>query len=169
MMLLNYDNYNALADKIRQHSLLCKLIHCFNKIFTGLGFVMYPLLLLWLLSQGFRRDLFFVILIPGISFVAVSFLRKRYNARRPYEVYPINPLIIRDKSGASFPSRHTFSIMLIGGLWFIYQPAVGIVILVCGAGLAVIRVIGGVHFPRDVIGGTVLGLICAFLVYVFVG
>lgn len=161
---MNYENYNQFADKIRQRGSLLKLINYLNKIFTALGFIMYPVLLIWLFLRGSYRDLFLCILIPGISFVAVSAFRKVFNAKRPYELYPIEPLIARDKPGASFPSRHTFSIILIGGLWLIYKPALGVLILMCGVGLAIIRVIGGVHFLRDVIGGTILGLLCAFFV-----
>ena len=70
----------------------------------------------------------------------------------------IQPLLVRRKKGQSFPSRHTFSIFMIAmALGYVWMPA-GILFLILGALLGSIRVIGGVHFPRDVIAGAAVGI-----------
>lgn len=162
---MNYNKYNKMADAIRKHTFLVKLIHFLNILFTAVGFLMYPLLLLKFLRERKWKRLFLNLTIPALAFFAVTIFRRKTNAKRPYQLYPIRPLIEKDKQGQSFPSRHTFSIMLIAGLWLIVCPPAGMVLLLCGAGLAAIRVIGGVHFFKDVFCGTGLGLFAAFLVY----
>ena len=154
---MDYRHYNDFADKIRQHKTLLKCIHFLNILITAAGFIMYPALLVFYLRQIMTGRLLVTILVPGIAFAAVSVFRKVLNVPRPYELYPIRPLISKDKKGESFPSRHTFSIMLIAGLWFYQYPPVGIILFLCGAVLALIRVLGGVHFLKDVIWGTILG------------
>ena len=95
--------------------------------------------------------------------------RAKLNARRPYEVYQFQPLIPKDKCGNSFPSRHVFSIFVIGTTiaWQCMWAAV--IVWALGIVLAVTRVAGGVHFPKDVIAGMCIGIIlgaaCRFFLY----
>ena len=58
--------------------------------------------------------------VPAVSFLLVSAFRKHYNAKRPYELYGFVPLIKKETKGKSFPSRHVFSIFVIGSsvIWF---------------------------------------------------
>ena len=104
-----------------------------------------------------------LILTPLTSFIVVSFFRKCIDARRPYTKYNITPLVKKDKTGESMPSRHIFSITIIAMCWLYIYPPVGIVLFVLTAILAVLRVITGVHFIRDVIAGIVIGVLCGFV------
>lgn len=101
-----------------------------------------------------------LILVPAVSFVAVSIFRKCFNAKRPYEVFGFRPLIEKDTKGKSFPSRHVFSIFVIGSTVFWVNRAAGILVCLMGCVLAVIRVVVGVHFPRDVVAGGMIGIAC---------
>lgn len=80
----------------------------------------------------------------------------------------IDPLIEKDTMGHSFPSRHTFSLMMIACSWCVWNVWVGVVLVVCSCAFGAIRVIGGVHFPRDVIAGALFALLCAFVGYVLI-
>lgn len=95
--------------------------------------------------------------VTAVGFVAVSFFRRRFNAPRPYECCAIAPLIARDGAGKSFPSRHAFSAFAIAASWFVASVPVAVVLLVAAGALAVCRVLGGVHFPRDVVAGAFIG------------
>lgn len=95
--------------------------------------------------------------VTAVGFVAVSFFRKRFNAPRPYECCAIAPLIARDGAGRSFPSRHAFSAFAIAASWFVASVPVAFALLAAAVALAVCRVLGGVHFPRDVVVGALIG------------
>ena len=103
--------------------------------------------------------------MPLGSFVILSALRKGINAPRPYEVYETSPLIPKNTKGKSFPSRHVFSIFIIGMTFYYCCPApeLGIVILILGIFLAILRVVSGVHFIKDVVAGALLGILMAEL------
>lgn len=100
-----------------------------------------------------------LLLVPAVSFFLVSIFRTKYGAVRPYEKYGFTPLIPKDTQGKSFPSRHVFSIFVIATVvcyvWFL--P--GIILLLLGMVLAVLRVVMGVHFPKDVLAGAMLGVV----------
>lgn len=156
-----------------------KTINTLNTILTGAVYILYPLLVLFLaaaqlfsghLTGELRADtlpgVLSVILVPGISFVLVSIFRYVYNAPRPYEMPGApEPIIKKDSPGKSFPSRHAFSIFIIAMTFFRIWPACGILIGIAGVILAICRVIGGVHFPRDVIAGALIGIACGILGY----
>ena len=102
----------------------------------------------------------------GVPFLFVSVIRRVLNFPRPYERYDFSQLGIenlKSKQGESFPSRHVFSAFLIGVLIFPYAPTLSLFNLVAGCAIAVFRVLLGVHFPRDVIVGAVIGVVSGAL------
>lgn len=135
-----------------------KLLNIVNRVLTLSCYAAYPLclaVLLWLRDPRLLRS----VLVPGVSFVAVSVFRHVCNAKRPYEVLDIKPLIHKDKKGNSFPSRHVFSMFVIAMTFLWLLPPMGVVFLVTGVLLAACRVIGGVHWTRDVVFGAAVGIV----------
>ena len=65
----------------------------------------------------------------------------------------------------ALPSRHVFSVFIIAATIFYVHPSAGILLGLLGVVLAVLRVIGGVHEPRDVIAGALAGILCGVLGY----
>jgi membrane-associated phospholipid phosphatase len=135
-----------------------------NRVLTYLTYACYPILLILL---GLRWDGRFwrALLVPAVSFLLLSLVRDRINLPRPYQVLNIQPIIQKNTQGRSMPSRHVFSIFVIAMTWLWICPAVGGVFLLFGVVLAAVRVIGGVHFPRDVVVGALVGICCGLLGY----
>ncbi len=104
-----------------------------------------------------------LILTCGVPFVILSAARHKLDLPRPFEVYGLEPLLPRESRGRSFPSRHVFSICVIGTCFCYLTPWLGIALLALGALLAVLRVISGVHFPRDVLVGAAFGILSGFI------
>ena len=97
----------------------------------------------------------------GIPLVALTAVRDRINAPRPYEVYGLEPLIPKETRGKSFPSRHVFSIFVIGTSLLWLDPPVGAALLGAGILLGAARVASGVHFAKDVLAGAGVGVLSA--------
>ena len=119
-------------------------------------YVLYPLFLLFLAFV--KKDDYFIrsAAVCAGGFLAVSFLRRRINAERPYEKFGFTPLIKKETKGCSFPSRHTFSAAIIAVNIGVYNPPLGIIVGVAAIIIAFLRVVLGVHFVKD----TLFGLIC---------
>lgn len=139
-----------------------------NKVLTAIGYVSYALLLALVALDAAWAMLVRFVVVPALGFFVLSKFRSRFDAPRPYEVLDIDPIIIKDTQGRSFPSRHIFSMMMIACSWIAWDVPIGIVLGVCCCVMAIIRVIGGVHFPRDVVAGACFAIACALIGYVLI-
>ena len=151
------ESYETITGILRGHPRRIRLVCLLNHTLTGFIFV----LLFLEGSTFFLRAL----LVPAISFAAVTLFRRIFNAPRPYEKFGLPPAIEKDTAGKSFPSRHVFSVFIIAATIFYVHPSAGILLGLLGVVLAVLRVIGGVHEPRDVIAGALAGILCGVLGY----
>lgn len=113
--------------------------------------------------NGRRMAIYF---LAGVY--VMELLKLLFDAPRPFDV---DPTVLRvagaeeTAAGASFPSGHALSAMLLWGLaasyvrntWFSLAAA-----LIVGL-VAVSRIYLGVHFPLDVVVGLALGLLFVFV------
>lgn len=155
---MDAQQYKAISDPFRRNPAALRALLGVN---TGLKYLCYTLYPILLLLVAFYEPTLLIkeILVPAVSFIVVSALRAVYNEPRPYETLSIDPLIHKETKGRSMPSRHIFSIFMIAMAWLAFVPWMGVVLLLAGCVLGVCRVIGGVHYPRDVIVGAALGII----------
>lgn len=153
--------YEALTAKLGQSPGALCLLSLLNSTITKLMYLLYPLFLVYIAWDS-PRQLLSYLLIPGISFLLVSLVRKLINQERPYEKWNITPLIAKDTVGQSMPSRHVFSATMISMCFLSYNVCLGSVLLLLSVILAVCRVLAGVHYPKDVLVGMLLGLLAGF-------
>ena len=153
------ETYRAMADAVNAVPLMKSYIIWFNRVVTICVYLLYPALLglLWYTKND---GLIPAIVIPGVSFILLSIWRDRINKPRPYEVFDMVPVIDKKTKGHSFPSRHIFCMFLIAVTVFYFYPLAGLLIGLVGIALAVNRVIGGVHFVKDVVCGALVGILC---------
>lgn len=136
-----------------------------ERILTGIMYAAYPLLLVYLLLRR-PEELIRAILIPGVSFLILTAVRKIINRPRPYEAWDIQPLIPRAKKGESMPSRHVFSTAVIAMAYLFYFPGVGIAFLIVGLAAALIRVVAGIHYPSDAAVGYAAGILAGIFFFI---
>ena len=165
----NYQEwYDHMVGKIENNPFFLRLLRAFNRFMT----VVMPIVYLTLLAttyfqEGFGKQVWIYLFAPASGFMILSLLRKKLNAPRPYEVWEIVPLLDRDSPGQSMPSRHVFSATIISMACLHASLSVGVILLVLSALLGLVRVLGGVHFPKDVVVGYICGLVWGVLFFLF--
>lgn len=161
------ETYHRMTENLKEQPETVQRIRRMNQLLTAIVFCVYPLFLVVLFLE---KDDFLIraVLVPAISFVVVSIFRRILNVKRPYEKYGIEPVIEKDTKGKSFPSRHVFSVFIIAATIFCYHPGAGVLLGIIGVILGIMRVMGGVHEPVDVIAGALIGIGCAWIGYVII-
>lgn len=160
---MNYKQfYDRISGPLRPYT---SILERFNKVITRTFYLLFPIFLslVWLRNGWFV--LFTTVLIMGGGFFLLSLSRRLYNRPRPYQTWDIQPLIKKDSLGKSFPSRHVFSATVIAMLALMINPCLGGTMLFLAAILAILRVLGGVHYPSDVLAGYVIGILVGLLLY----
>ena len=158
------EQYIKITAPLRENPERARQIKALNHILTGFVFIIYPFYLLMLLLE---RNVWLAraIIVPMDSFIIVSFIRYLINAPRPYEKFEIPPVLPKDTVGKSFPSRHVFSVFIIAMTVFYEHPGAGILLAIIGLLLGVIRVLVGVHEPKDILAGALTGIACGIIGY----
>jgi len=162
-MKTNYLRFYEELSKNYQTDVKRNQLRLCNKIVTNIYYVVYPLLLVYLFVKQSEK-LLPTILIPLLSIVAITLLRKALARPRPYEEYPIDQILEKETQHNAMPSRHVFSAAIIAMMFFTISPIFACILLVIAALEGYIRVVGGVHYPRDVIVGYLLGVLFGLFV-----
>ena len=165
----NYQEwYNHITGKIENKPIFLRLLRAFNRFMTVVMPIVYlTLLVTTYFQEGFGKQVLIYVFISATGFVILSLLRKKINAPRPYEEWDIKPLLDRDSPGQSMPSRHVFSASIISMACLHASLSLGVILLVLSAFLGLVRVLGGVHYPKDVVVGYACGLVWGVIFFLF--
>ena len=127
---LKKETYKKMIQEVSETPFLLKGVVYSDKVLTKVSYALYPIFLRYILC-----------------------------APRPYEVFDTAPVIKKDTKGKSFPSRHVFSAFAVAASIFHFCRPLGTALGILGLVLAAARVLGGVHFIKDVAAGCILGTV----------
>ena len=162
---MNGVQYRSMSEYFSQTKKRSTTVKALHDVLPLVMYIFYPVQLVALaINEGFTSEVFLrFTLIPLCTFIAVTVVRAIINAQRPYEKYDYTPVVHKDTKGKSFPSRHTVSAFIIAMAFMYIQSVLGIIMLVIATAIAVIRVLAGVHFIRDVVSGAAIGILVGVL------
>lgn len=130
-----------------------------SKIFL----VTYIVLMLWLVMN--RSIVLLPYLMgPALSLLLVDFLRRFINRKRPFESLGFKSLI-EHEVGCSFPSKHGTSAFAIAFAMMWVHPLIGYVGIILALLTGLSRIMVGVHYPSDIIGGLLIAIVVSLLSY----
>ncbi len=141
-----------------------------DPVFEGLSYA-GRLGLLWiglafLLCALYRRwgTLGLTILAVALADWATVGLKALFDRERPQFRYPEPDPLLRSAHDGSFPSGHAATSFAGATILSFAFPKLAPLLYVLAAAVAFSRVYVGVHYPLDVVGGAVLGVLVALAV-----
>lgn len=144
------------------------------------GYLWIGLLLILLCIPKTRKTALLGAATLLLTFIITNLCLKPLVARaRPYEMIGGLTRIIEKQSDRSFPSGHTANSMAVGMiLWMISQnfeklgdkrlyfpKAAGWFFLILSVLIGLSRLYVGVHYPTDVLGGAIIAIVDAMIVF----
>jgi membrane-associated phospholipid phosphatase len=122
-----------------------------------------------------KKEILFVFATGVCAWIIAYLLKFLIHIPRPFDMFPpcVNQICPQDlwhvyslipESGFSFPSGHaTFYMALAMSIYFLHKKA-GYWFMAFAFIIGLARIIAGVHFPIDILGGFMLGGIVAYFV-----
>ena len=106
-------------------------------------------------------------LVAGViaRFGVVELIRAFYNRPRPFEVLPDLHQLLTHSPGGSFPSGHAAFSFAIAAVVGRYYPKTSILFYGAAFSLSFSRVVVGIHWPSDIVGGAVIGIAVGLLTH----
>ena len=144
----SFATQNAIVDRVAIFT-----AHDLNTVF--ICFLLFLLVYQWkIYNYLFAKTLLIVLLSLILSDLAEVF----YHHPRPFEIGLGHQLIGHGPS-SSFPSQHTLTIAIIAfSYWLAGFKKIGIFGIFAGMVVGLSRIYVGVHFPFDIIGSFMIGL-----------
>ena len=128
------------------------------------------LLALWFAGRdaderaAFQRTVLRAILALALASITLKLINEVYFRPRPFTFDDSVRLLFYHPSDSSMPSNAaTVSFALAVAVW-LRQKRWGMVMLALSTGMTFARIVGGVHYPADIVVGTWLGGVWAWLV-----
>ncbi len=122
------------------------------------------------LSIRFRRLVYKFAIICGpaiLAYLIGTLLKEIIHLDRSFvQNNEIKPLFSPTQK-YSFPSSHATTFSALALSMYFYNKKIGIFLLVSAFIIGIMRIIAGVHFPLDILGGFVLGGLISYLVAYF--
>ena len=152
-----------LSQYFINHPIQKKIVLFLSKFCVYLTIVSYlgTLAYLFVLKDWF--DFIPTFFSPLLAFIMVEIIRHFYSRKRPFEVIEFEPLI-EHETGKSFPSKHATSALVIALALSLLFPSFGVVMIINALLVGLTRILSGIHYPSDVVGGYLLAILCHYLV-----
>jgi undecaprenyl-diphosphatase len=101
----------------------------------------------------------------GFGLLVSQVITQFWQRPRPFVAHPHDTiLLVARSSEPSFPSDHAVAAFAIAFSVAFIGRRMGAVFLAAASLIAVSRVVAGLHYPSDVLGGAAIGLLSAFVV-----
>ncbi len=96
----------------------------------------------------------------------VEVIRIFIHRPRPFVADP-SIIALISESSFSFPSGHASFFFAVSTVVFLHDKRWGVCFYIASALIGIARVVAGVHYPSDILGGIVLGVLIGLFVHSF--
>lgn len=137
-----------------------------------LAYILIAIFFLFLLViEHSNREKIRIFLITLVSALVARFgitelIRFFYHRPRPFTDLTVNQLLTSNEW--SFPSGHATFFFALSTAVYLYNKKWGTGFFIATIFMTMGRVIAGIHYPSDILGGAIIGIAVAYAVFYFI-
>ena len=154
-----------LLNNIAGHSSVTNFIIIFFAEYLAYILVAIFLFVIYSSTYNLREKLTMIIVVSFSALFArygvTEFIRFFYHRPRPFLTYHVHQLL--PETSYSFPSGHSTFFFAFSYAIYLYNKRWGVWFLNFTVVMTIARIMAGVHYPSDIVGGAIIGIIVAQL------
>ena len=154
--ILIFQQINGLADKYPYLDALgVFLAEYFIYILGGVALLLF--------RKNLQRAVWAILAVVLAKFGIAELIRLFWSRPRPFVENNVN-LLIEKTSEPSFPSGHASASFALSYVVYHYNKKAGIFFFIASFLVSIARVFVGVHWPLDILGGAVVGVLAGWII-----
>ncbi len=154
--ILIFQQINGLADKYSYLDALgVFLAEYLIYILGGAAFLLF--------RNNLKRVVQAILAVALARFGIAEIIRFFWSRSRPFVENNVN-LLIEKTSEPSFPSGHASACFALSYVVYHYNKKAGTVFFIASFLVSIARIFVGVHWPSDILGGAIVGILAGWLV-----
>jgi undecaprenyl-diphosphatase len=123
----------------------------------------------WLMIRGGKRGRTAALLLIPLLLISdqlsSSIIKPLVGRLRPCQGFPPEEIhLLVGCGGLGFPSSHAVNNFGVATMFAMYFPKIKVWLYTCASLVALSRIVVGVHYPADIVGGALIGIAVALLV-----
>lgn len=107
------------------------------------------------------KEIILVFFSGALAWFFAYVLKYIFHTARPFDIFS-KVISLFSETGYAFPSGHATFFMALAIAIFFNHKKVGYIFIFFALLIGIARIMAGVHFPIDILGGYILGFVIAF-------
>ncbi len=122
------------------------------------------LFVLWIVDGKIKREeVIHALLAAGLAWSIAQIIKALFPTVRPFITDGTTPMVLLPATDGAFPSGHSAAAFALATSIFLHDKKVGIFYQFAALIIGIARILGNVHYPIDILGGALLGVMVAFI------
>lgn len=123
------------------------------------------LFILWFIDGKIKKEQVVHALFASFTaWIIAHIIKDLFPTTRPFLENGVNPLTLTTPTDSAFPSGHSAFSFALSMTIFLHDKKVGLFFIICAFLIGISRVLAHVHYPIDIAGGALLGIVVAVVV-----
>ncbi len=131
-------------------------------------FLLVGLFVVWFSDGKIKKEqVLHALFAFALSWVIAEIIKTLFPTMRPFQIDGRLPLTLTFSSDGAFPSGHTAAAFGLAVTIWLHDKKIGILFLIGAITVGVARVLANVHYPIDILGGALVGIVVAIVIEKF--
>ncbi|MEH7415859.1 undecaprenyl-diphosphatase [Neobacillus drentensis] len=162
---MNYQLFKAINQLAGHHPIIDKIM-IFNTQYALIVFALVLLVMWFLGKEQYKYSVVYAAITGGLGLFINFVIGHIFYEPRPFVTHHVH-LLIQHAKDSSFPSDHTTGAFSLALSVLLRHRKIGLGMLVFAILTGISRVYVGHHYPFDVLGSIIVGIVVSSLVYKF--